>query len=235
MREIIIMITAIFPAAGQGKRMGMKVNKIFLSLGGKTVLYHTLYTFSKCEMIDELVVVASPEEVTVVRELLKTMDGLKPWQVVAGGLERQYSIENALEVVSPGTKIILVHDAARPIISTKIIEKVIEETRHHGATITAVRAKDTIKVVDEKGIVIDTPQRNGLWAVQTPQGFQADILKDAYQKAKEDDFLGTDDASLVERMGRKVKVVEGDYTNIKITTPEDLIMAESFIKRRSNQ
>ena len=96
-------------------------------------------------------------------------------------------------------------------------------------------AKDTIKVVDEKGIVIDTPQRNGLWAVQTPQGFQADILKDAYQKAKEDDFLGTDDASLVERMGRKVKVVEGDYTNIKITTPEDLIMAESFIKRRSNQ
>lgn len=229
------MITAIFPAAGQGKRMGMKVNKIFLSLGEKTVLYHTLHTFSECKMIDELVVVASPEEVTVVRELLKTMDGLKPWQVVAGGVERQYSIANALQVIHPDTNIILVHDAARPLISTKIIEKVIEETRQYGATITAVRAKDTIKVVDENGIVIDTPQRSGLWAVQTPQGFQGDILKAAYQKAREDDFLGTDDASLVERMGKKVKVVEGDYTNIKITTPEDLIMAESFIKRRSNQ
>ena len=229
------MITAIFPAAGRGKRMGMQVNKIFLSLANRTVLRHTLETFSQCAAIDELIVVASPDETDVVRELLKTIPHLKPWQVVAGGAERQYSIANALAVIQPETELILVHDEARPLISVEVIERVIAETREYGATITAVPVKDTIKVVDGDGIVTATPNRSSLWAVQTPQGFKRDLLLKAYEKAAEEQFLGTDDASLVERIGQKVKVVQGEYMNIKMTTPEDLMMAEAFIKWRKQQ
>jgi 2-C-methyl-D-erythritol 4-phosphate cytidylyltransferase len=225
------MVTAIFPAAGQGKRMEVGVNKVFLELLGKPILVHTVLAFSKCAAIDDLIVVVAPEEVAVVTTLLRAVPNLKPWQVIAGSTERQYSIANGLAALHENTDIVLVHDGARPLTSDTVITAVVEESRRSGATVTGVPAKNTIKIVDEDQVVMATPERNTLWSVQTPQGFQRNIILNAYKKAEEDHFLGTDDSSLVERLGIKVKVVKGEYSNLKITTPEDFIIAEAFLRK----
>ncbi len=226
------MVTAVFPAAGQGRRMNVGINKVFLDLLGKPILVHTLQRFSRSKNIDYLVVVVAAEEVSLIRKLLRAVPGLKPYQVVAGGSERQYSIANGLAVVPENSEIILVHDAARPLTSIETIDRVVEGAREVGGAIAAVPEKNTVKIVDEDGIVKETPPRKTLWEVQTPQGFRRDILLEAYRKAKEDAFLGTDDSSLVERLGVPVKVVESDYRNIKVTTPEDMLIAEAFLQKQ---
>lgn len=225
------MVTAIFPAAGQGKRMEIGINKVFLELLGKPILVHTVIAFSNCTAIDDLIIVVAPEEVSIVKKILKAVPNLKPWQVVAGSTERQYSIANGLASLRSDTEIVLVHDGARPLTSDAVITAVVEETRRFGATVTGVPAKNTIKIVNEDQVVTETPERSTLWSIQTPQGFKREIILDAYKKADEDDFLGTDDASLVERLGIKVKVVKGEYSNLKITTPEDFIIAEAFLRK----
>lgn len=229
------MVTAIFPAAGQGRRMQAGMNKVFLELSGKPILIHTLLIFSRCRAIDDLIVVVGREEVPLIKAVLMAVPGLKPYQVVAGGSERQYSIYNGLEHVSLATEIVLVHDAARPLVSSAVIEAVVAEAGSSGAAIAAIPVKDTIKVVDEANVVTKTPPRSSLWMVQTPQGFRRDILLQAYQKAQQDEFLGTDDASLVERLGVPVKVVPGDYKNIKVTTPEDMLIAEAFLRQDAGE
>lgn len=229
------MITAIFPAAGQGRRMKASINKVFLELCGKPILVHTLLAFSRCALIDQLIVVVGKDEINFVKAALKVVPGLKPYKVVAGAEERQYSIYNGLAHVAPQSDVVLVHDAARPLISTALIEAVANEALHSGAAIAAVPVKDTIKVVDEDKTVTKTPARSTLWAVQTPQGFQRELLVQAYQKAQQDGFLGTDDSSLVERMGIPVKVVKGEYQNVKLTTPEDLFIAEAFLREKTEE
>ena len=226
------MVTAVFPAAGQGRRMNVGINKVFLDLLGKPILVHTLQRFSRSKNIHHLVVVVAAEEVSFIRKLLKAVPGLKPYQVVAGGTERQYSIANGLAVVPKESEIILVHDAARPLTSIETIDRVVAGAREVGGAIAAVPEKNTVKVVDEDGIVRETPPRKTLWEVQTPQGFRREILLEAYRKAEEDGFLGTDDSSLVERLGVPVKVVESDYRNIKVTTPEDMLIAEAFLQKQ---
>ena len=224
------MVTVVFPAAGQGRRMQAGVNKVFLELSGKPILVRTLLRFSQCPSVDRLVAVVAADEVSQIQRVLSLVPGLKPYEVTAGSSERQYSIANGLKVMSPGTDIVLVHDAARPMVTVDTIERVIAEAASGGAAIAAVREKNTVKVVDSNGVVRKTPNRAELWEVQTPQGFRKDILLEAYRKAAEDDFLGTDDSSLVERLGVPVKVVESDYRNIKVTTPEDLLIAEAFLR-----
>ena len=226
------MVTAVFPAAGQGRRMNAGINKVFLDLLGKPILVHTLQRFSRSKKINHLIVVVAAEDVSFIRKLLKAIPGLKPYQVVAGGSERQYSIANGLAVVPEESEIILVHDAARPLTSIETIDRVVEGAREVGGAIAAVPEKNTVKIVGEDGIVKETPPRKNLWEVQTPQGFRRDILLEAYRKAREDGFLGTDDASLVERLGAPVKVVESDYQNIKVTTPEDMLIAEAFLQKQ---
>ncbi|MBQ7479706.1 MAG: 2-C-methyl-D-erythritol 4-phosphate cytidylyltransferase [Selenomonadaceae bacterium] len=225
------MVTAVFPAAGQGRRMNVGINKVFLDLVGKPILVHTLQRFSRSKYINHLVVVVAAEEISFIRKLLKAVPGLKPYQVVAGGSERQYSIANGLAVVPKESEIVLVHDAARPLTSVETIDRVVEGAREIGGAIAAVPEKNTVKIVAEDGIVKETPPRKTLWEVQTPQGFRKDILLEAYRKAEEDGFLGTDDSSLVERLGVPVKVVESDYRNIKVTTPEDMLIAEAFLQK----
>lgn len=225
------MVTAIFPAAGQGKRMEAGINKVFLNLMDKPILIRTLLAFSHCAVIDDLIVVVAAEEVSKVRTMLHAVPGLKPWQVVAGSTERQYSIANGLGSLHRDADIVLVHDGARPLVSEALINAVVEEARRGGAAIAAVPAKDTIKIVNEGHVVAETPERQALWTVQTPQGFKREIIVNAYQKAAVDHFLGTDDASLVERLNVQVKVVEGEYGNLKITTPEDLLIAEAFLRK----
>ena len=224
------MVSVIFPAAGQGKRMQAGINKVLLTLGGEPILTRTLKTFSVVEEVGELIVVVAADEVAAVERQLQKVAGLKPFQVVAGGSERQYSIYNGLQRVADTADVVLVHDAARPLVTTKTIQAVIDSARAKGGAIAAVPAKNTIKVVDKDGLVESTPPRSTLWEVQTPQGFRKDILLKANEQALQDNFLGTDDASLVERIGVPVAVVNSDYRNIKVTTPEDLLIAEAFLQ-----
>lgn len=226
------MVTVIFPAAGLGRRMKAGGNKVLLDLLGKPILVHTLLSFSRCQSVTDLIVVVGKEEVSTVKMLLQTVPALKPWRVVAGGTERQYSIANGLVALHSDSDVVLVHDGARPLASENVIEAVIAEAYRSGAAIAAVPVKDTIKTVDSQGIVQTTLERNCLWSVQTPQGFARDILIKAYKQAAADEFLGTDDASLVERIGVPVKIVESNYENIKITTPEDIAIAEAFIGKK---
>ena len=225
------MVSVIFPAAGQGKRMNAGVNKVFLEMAGRPMLVRTLLKFSAVPEVGELIVVVGEDEIAAVSRLLSHVKGLKPYHVVAGGSERQYSVWNGLKRVADDADVVLVHDAARPLVTTQTIEAVIKAAREQGAAIAAVPEKNTIKVVSEAGIVKSTPVRSMLWAVQTPQGFRKDILIEANEKAETDGFLGTDDASLVERLGRPVHVVMSDYSNIKVTTPEDLLVAEALLRQ----
>ena len=228
------MVTAIFPAAGKGKRMQAGMNKVLVELEGVPILVRTLARFSRCQAVDRLVVVVAAHEVDFVTDMLTGADreyGLKPWQVTAGGSERQYSVWNGIQAVQGAADddIILVHDAARPLVSEKTILETIRVAEEKGAAIAAVPAKNTIKMCNSAGEVVETPDRSRLWEVQTPQGFRRDILVRANQQAMAESFLGTDDASLVERLGQKVFIVESDYRNIKLTTPEDMVIAKAFL------
>ena len=228
------MVTAIFPAAGKGKRMQAGMNKVLVELEGMPILVRTLARFSRCQAVDRLVVVVAAHDVDFVTDMLTGADrefGLKPWQVTAGGSERQYSVWNGIQAVQGAADddIILVHDAARPLVSEKTILETIRVAEAKGAAIAAVPAKNTIKLCNAAGEVVETPDRSRLWEVQTPQGFRRDILVRANQQAMAESFLGTDDASLVERLGQKVFIVESDYRNIKLTTPEDMVIAKAFL------
>ena len=228
------MVTAIFPAAGKGKRMQAGMNKVLVELEGMPILVRTLARFSRCQAVDRLVIVVAAHEVDFVTDMLTGADrefGLKPWQVTAGGSERQYSVWNGIQAVQGAADddIILVHDAARPLVSEKTILETIRVAEAKGAAIAAVPAKNTIKLCNAAGEVVETPDRSRLWEVQTPQGFRRDILVRANQQAMAESFLGTDDASLVERLGQKVFIVESDYRNIKLTTPEDMVIAKAFL------
>lgn len=226
------MITVIIAAAGRGSRMKRAENKVFLPLLGKPILQYSLEMFGARDDVAEIIIISAAHEVAEMESLAAGCACDIPVKVVVGGSERQYSVANALRAVGEDAEMILVHDGARPLITNEVIQSVIDTARETRASIAAVPVKDTIKKVDEDGMVVDTPPRKTLWAVQTPQGFDAQLLHEAYAKAEADGFLGTDDASLVERLGIKVAVAEGDYQNIKITTPEDLAIGEALLKGR---
>ena len=229
------MVAAIFPAAGSSKRMGSGVNKNLLELAGEPILLRTLKTFSRVARVKFLIAVVAAHEVETVKKILHAAEGLKPWRVTVGGSERQYSIANGLKLLPEDAETVLVHDAARPLISVRTIDEVIDAAEKFGGAIAAVPAKDTIKLIDAEGFVRYTPPRAELVAVQTPQGFRREILLRAYEKAAEEKFLGTDDASLVERIGGRIKVVTSSYSNIKITTPEDINVAKTFLRVEDGQ
>ncbi|HHV75297.1 MULTISPECIES: 2-C-methyl-D-erythritol 4-phosphate cytidylyltransferase [unclassified Thermoanaerobacterium] len=226
-----MFISAIVVAAGKGRRMGTKLNKVFLKLNGKPVLYYTLNVFEKLSELNEIILVVSNEDIDYCRrEIIDKYNFKKVKQIVAGGMERQESVFNGLKAVNSRCDIVMIHDGARPFIDEATLKKGIEESKHHSAVGIAVPVKDTIKVVDDDNFVVDTPDRTNLMAIQTPQIFEYRLIYEAHLKAMEDGFLGTDDTVLVERLGHKVKLVEGSYRNIKITTPEDLIISEAFLK-----
>jgi len=220
------LITVIIAAAGSGSRMGRGINKVFLSLCGQPVLAYSLSLFSRIALINEIIIVTAEQDLPLVQKLVDATQTNKPTKVIAGGSERQYSIANALQAASNTAELILVHDGARPLVSEASVLAVIEAARQSQAAGIAVPVKDTIKIANEAGFASATPNRNMLWAIQTPQAFAAPLLRQAYDQARRENFLGTDDASLVERLGVPVKLVPGEYRNLKITTPEDLQIAE---------
>ncbi|MEG6617531.1 2-C-methyl-D-erythritol 4-phosphate cytidylyltransferase [Peptococcaceae bacterium 1198_IL3148] len=228
---------AVIPAAGTGSRMGAKTKKQYLQLDGWPVLAHTLKIFEKSPTISGVVLVVGEQEVEWCRQQIVERYGFnKVLVVVPGGNHRQHSVYNGLlALAAQDEDIVMVHDGARPLITEEILSKAAEAALDKAAVVVAVPAKDTIKVIDGQSRVVSTPPRERLWQVQTPQVFNYRLLLRAYQHAKENDFLGTDDASLVEYLGHSVYIVPGNYENIKITTPEDMLLAESILQRRREQ
>lgn len=222
------MISAIVLAGGRGKRMNYHKSKQFIEIKGKPVLVYTLEKFIYNKSIDEVILVLPEDEVDYCKKEVLQKYSLKVDRIVIGGKERQDSVFNALEAMEKAD-IVLIHDGARPFISEKIIEEGIKYANIYGAAAPGVTPKDTIKVKNEDNISVDTPDRNMLVAVQTPQCFKYDEIYQCHRKIKEENAIVTDDTSVVERYGHKVYLYEGDYTNIKITTPEDLILAERLI------
>ncbi|QEK11140.1 2-C-methyl-D-erythritol 4-phosphate cytidylyltransferase [Crassaminicella thermophila] len=228
-------VSVIIAAAGQGKRMNSKVNKQYLKLCNKPVLAHTIDIFEKCSWVDEIIVVTHSNEIEYCKEnVIKVYGFKKVIRVIAGGSTRQESVFNGLKSVDKRCSIVMIHDGARPFIREEYILNSIDEAVKYKAVGIGVYVKDTIKVVDEDGYIVNTPDRKFLWAIQTPQTFDYDLLMKAYEKAIKEGFLGTDDTSLVERINQKVKMIMGSYDNIKITTPEDLYIGEAILKSREN-
>lgn len=222
-------LALIIPAAGKGERLGGEVPKPYIKIAGKTVLEYTLMKFKEVSGLGEVIVSTSGEYLEITEKILaKTYPGLK-CTVVEGGAERQDSIRNALEKISDKTGLIAVHDAVRPFVSKEEIERCIDEASRSGGAVLAIPTKDTIKVARENLEIDETPNRKKLWQAQTPQIFWAALLREAYQYAQAHNFLGSDDSSLVEKIGGKVVLVEGSSKNFKITHPHDLDVARYLI------
>lgn len=225
-------VAAIIVAGGSGKRMGSPVKKQYIELKGKEILAYTIEAFEKFEGVDDIIVVVGEEDINKVnQEIVLKYGYTKVKKVVAGGTERQDSVYNGLLATDEATKYVMIHDGARPFVSKKVLEEALAKTKECKATIVAVPVKDTIKQISaETGAVEATPKRETLWAVQTPQSFEKALLMNAYDRAQKKGLQVTDDSMIVEAYGKKVYVVTGDYTNIKITTPEDLILGESILR-----
>lgn len=223
----------IIPAAGQGKRMRAGKNKVLLQLKDIPILIHTLKVFELDEACEGIILAISAGDEDHFSSLLKKYRIKKVTSLVAGGNERQHSVYNGLQAAKK-EGIVLVHDAARPFIEKRVIHELVAVAEKDGAAVVAVPVKDTIKKVNNFEVV-ETIERSSLWAIQTPQAFRVSLLEEAHNLALEQKFLGTDEASLVERLHISVKIVEGDYDNIKLTTPEDLYFAEAIIKQRDYQ
>lgn len=220
----------VIPAAGQGKRMGAGKNKLLLEIDGLPVYIHTLNVFEKDEACERIFLAINPDDQAEIKQQLAREGIRKVAALIPGGKERQDSIYNVLKQMET-EGIVLVHDAARPFVDRLLIHSLVSAAEQNGAAILAVPVKDTVKKA--AGFMVqETVDRASLWAVQTPQAFRMPILLEAYRKAEDSQFLGTDDASLVERLGHKVFIQEGSYDNIKLTTPEDLYFAEAIIKKR---
>lgn len=221
-------IVAIIPAAGRGTRLGAPIPKQFLQLGGKPILAHTLAVFEQCGMIDAIILVGPKKEVEEDLQSWPNTSGIAR-KVVVGGEKRQDSVFNGFQAVDADTDIVIVHDGVRPFVTVEMIRESVEAAKQYGAAIVAIPVSDTIKKVDADGIIERTVDREGLWRIQTPQTFQYALLKQAFEQASADSFYGTDEGSLVERIGRKIKIVSGSELNIKITRKEDLFLGESIL------
>lgn len=228
----------ILLAAGHGRRMRSSKNKILLPLLDKPVIEYPLKVFLQDEYCSHIILVVKEDEVELINDLLRQdhMFNGKKITIAIGGTERQHSVYNGLKKLNnKASGIVMIHDGARPFIELEAIHRLYEEAQKMGAAILGVPAKDTIKAVYPNQTVKETLPRSELWQIQTPQAFESSIVLRAHEKAKEDRFLGTDDASLVERIEKEIVVIEGSYDNIKITTPEDMVTGKAILLHRKQQ
>jgi len=217
---------AVIVAAGSASRMG-GIDKVMAPLGGEPMIKRTVRAFQECDAVSEVVIVTREDLILPITDLCREFP--KVTAVVAGGKSRQESVGKGMNALSKDVKLAAVHDGARPLITWQLIDWVIRAANTYGAAAPAIPVKDTMKTV-EGGIVVNTPERAKLRAVQTPQVFDIDLLRGALVKAKEDGAEVTDDCSAVERLGMKIKIVEGDEKNLKVTTPMDLKIAEMLLE-----
>jgi len=222
---------AIIAAGGRGERTGDILPKQFIQIKNKPILAYTVEKFERCELIDEITLVVPEDYMSFCSyNVVDLYDFKKVKMILCGGEERQDSVHKGLLALPGNTDIVIIHDGVRPFISPQKICESIEMCKKEKAVILALPINETVKRIEDQHIVT-TLNRGKLWVAQTPQTFEYKLLLEAYKKAMEDGFSGTDDSSLVERLGFKVKVLEGDYENIKITTPEDLVLAERILER----
>lgn len=225
--------TAIILAAGKGKRMQSSINKQYLMINDKPILAYTIDKFEKAPSINNIILVVGKDEVEYVKkEIKEKYDFKKIKQIVSGGKERQDSVYEGIKKIDIETDIVLIHDGARPLVDIFCIEKLVKEVVKNKACILGVKIKDTIKVVDSNGNIQDTPNRDFLYAAQTPQGFYKEIIVNAYNKGIREKRIFTDDSMLVEEYENiQVKIVEGSYKNIKMTTKEDIELAKKYFEQ----
>jgi len=222
---------AIILSAGKGKRMGEPINKQYLMINEYPILYYTLKAFSESNSIDEIILVVAEGEMDYCRrEIIEKYKFLKVKDVVIGGKERQESVLNGLIALS-NCEVVLIHDGARPFVTQSIISDAIIYANLYGATACGVEPKDTIKVKDSLGFSVETPERETLVCVQTPQAFKYDLILDCHKRINEEGIRVTDDTMVVERYGNRVYLYKGSYNNIKITTPEDLEIGRQILER----
>lgn len=224
------MNSVVIVSAGKGSRMKANINKQFLKIRDKEVIAHTIDKFYNNKNIKEIIIVIREDEKEFFDENIIKKYRYKNIKIAFGGKERQDSVYNGLKEVDENCEIVLIHDGARPFVSNEIIEKSIENAKKYNSAIVGVPVKDTIKIVNEDNDVVNTPNRSRLWSIQTPQVFDYSLIMKAHEKAKNDKYYGTDDSMLMEYLGYNVRVVEGEYNNIKITTPEDLKIAEEILR-----
>lgn len=223
-------LRVVIAAAGQGSRMGTKTNKQFIMLNNKPVITYSLDFFEKQEVVDEIIVVTSAKELDFCRnEIIEKNHYQKVSAVLVGGQQRQDSIWVALQYLDPDTDFVAVHDGARPLLSSNVLRRLLSEAGEWGAAIPGVASRDTIKMVNKDSFVRQTLDRNVIYSIQTPQVFKFKELFEAYKLAYEEGFYATDDSALFEKYIGQVKLVEGDYNNLKITTPLDLMVVKNLL------
>jgi len=224
-------VVAIVPAAGIGERFGKGTNKPFTTLGDKPLIIWTVETLQNLPEITEIIPVVKETDIKLCSRLFEDYSITKIKRVAPGGRERQDSVFHGLNLIRHRKSVVLVHDAVRPLIEPSLIQSALQQLNGCDGVVVGVPLKDTVKEVRD-GIVRNTPKRDLLWAAQTPQIFPYQVLYDAYEKAMADSFYTTDDSALVEMNGGVIKMVQGSYANIKVTTPEDLLIAEVFLKMK---
>jgi 2-C-methyl-D-erythritol 4-phosphate cytidylyltransferase len=226
-------VVAVIPAGGRGQRMGGRTPKQFLTLADAPLLLYCLQVFERAASVSQIILVVPEDERSRTLSDVVERYGLKKvLKVVAGGATRQESVHHGLKESDPEAEIIVVHDAVRPFVTEDLIDRSIEVARKIGGAIVAVPMKETVKEVSTEGEILRTLDRTHLWLAQTPQTFRRAVLVEAYRKAESEQFHATDDAAVVERLGQKVGIVPGRWDNIKITTPEDMNLAEAILASR---
>ncbi|MBI5755444.1 MAG: 2-C-methyl-D-erythritol 4-phosphate cytidylyltransferase [Nitrospirae bacterium] len=226
-------VAAIIPAAGKGKRMRHVVHKHYILLEGRPILAYNIEAFEKCIGVNQVfVVVRSGEEEYCLKEVVERYGFKKVLKIVIGGERRQDSVYNGIKELDEDTDIVVVHDGVRPFVSPELINETVKLAMYVDGVVAAMPVKDTIKEISPDGFIKGTHERESLWNAQTPQTFKRRIIEEAFERAFTDNFSGTDESSLVERLGGRVKIIEGSHENIKITTKEDLLLAEFILRKR---
>ncbi|ALS24837.1 2-C-methyl-D-erythritol 4-phosphate cytidylyltransferase [Paenibacillus naphthalenovorans] len=228
--KLTIRLGVVVVAAGKGSRMGTKESKQYLLIDHKPILVHTLELFERFAPVSSVALVTGADDVPRCGQFVREYGLGKVKHIIQGGKERQDSVYQGLQALKGTVDWVMVHDGVRPFTAVEHLTACLHQAMKTEAAVLAVPVKDTIKVVDGSGVIQSTPDRSSLWAIQTPQAFRFSVLLEAHERARQEGFTGTDDAMLVERMGIRVSVVEADYYNIKITTPEDLPWAEWIIR-----
>lgn len=223
------MVSAIIVAAGKGIRMKGTMLKQYLDLSGRPVLAHSIMTFDSCGLVDEIFLVIPKEDVEYCQnKILSLLDLNNQINLVCGGAKRQDSVYNGLQAINKNTDTVVIHDGVRPFIQPEELKECILGSKKNGACILGTPASDTLKRVDKSDIIETTLSRENIWLAQTPQVFRFDLILKAHETARRDGYVGTDDASLVERLGEDVKIINGGRFNIKITKKEDLAIAKAM-------
>lgn len=226
-------VSVIIPSGGSGSRMGANESKQFLQIKNKPILKMTIEKFTDFEEIKEIIVVSSERDMDKTIKIINSIDFKGNIKFALGGGTRQESVYNGLKEINENNDVVLIHDGARPLIGHEEIRKCILEVSEEIGVVLGVPVKDTIKMVDSTGTIVNTPKRDKMWIAQTPQGFYPQSILKAHKSALSEKFLATDDSSIMERYGHRVKIIQGKYSNIKITTPDDMAIANRLIEMES--